>query len=161
LSAQASKRGKFITLEGGEGAGKSTQVAMLAKHLEDSGIPCLLTREPGGSPGAEVIRNLLVSGAPGRWTPATEALLHCAARADHVARAVAPALAEGRWVVSDRFADSTLAYQGHGHGLDPDAIRDLNCLATGGLAPEWGRTFTNGCGRASSPSPTPSPSAAW
>jgi dTMP kinase len=130
------QRGKFITLEGGEGVGKSTQSKRLAGFLEDRGITVLRTREPGGSDGAEQIRKLLVEGAPSRWTPLTEALLHAAARADHVARLIEPALAGGRWVISDRFTDSTLAYQGFGHGLPLDAVAELNALASGGLKPD-------------------------
>ncbi len=130
------QRGKFITLEGGEGVGKSTQSKRLAGFLEDRGITVLPTREPGGSEGAEQIRRLLVEGVPGRWTPLTEALLHAAARADHIARLIEPALAEGRWVISDRFTDSTLAYQGFGHGLPLDAVAELNALASGELKPD-------------------------
>src|SRR5262245_20368892 len=109
--------GRFITLEGGEGAGKSTQARTLAAHLAGRGLDVVVTREPGGAPGAEQIRSLLVEGLPDRWDPMTEALLHYAARSDHVARTIAPALARGAWVVSDRFADSTLAYQGYGQGV--------------------------------------------
>ncbi|MFB3054577.1 MAG: dTMP kinase [Alphaproteobacteria bacterium] len=130
------QRGKFITLEGGEGVGKSTQSKRLAEFLEDRGITVMLTREPGGSDGGEQIRRLLVSGAPGRWTPLTEAFLYAAARADHVAHLIEPALAEGRWVISDRFTDSTLAYQGFGHGLPLDAVAQLNALAAGELKPD-------------------------
>ncbi|MCZ6848512.1 MAG: dTMP kinase [Alphaproteobacteria bacterium] len=130
------QRGKFITLEGGEGVGKSTQSKRLAEFLEDRGITVMLTREPGGSDGGEQIRRLLVSGAPGRWTPLTEAFLYAAARADHVAHLIEPALAEGRWVISDRFTDSTLAYQGFGHGLPLDAVTQLNALAAGELKPD-------------------------
>lgn len=130
------QRGKFITLEGGEGVGKSTQSKCLAEFLEDRGITVMLTREPGGSDGGEQIRRLLVSGAPGRWTPLTEAFLYAAARADHVAHLIEPALAEGRWVISDRFTDSTLAYQGFGHGLPLDAVTQLNALAAGELKPD-------------------------
>jgi dTMP kinase len=129
-------RGRFITLEGGEGAGKSTQVARLAAFLKGFGRDVLETREPGGAPGAEAIRALLVSGEPGRWTPMTEALLHSAARADHLARSLIPSLADGKWVVCDRFTDSTLAYQGYGHGLGPERVRALNDLVTGGLKPD-------------------------
>ncbi|MCZ6609179.1 MAG: dTMP kinase [Alphaproteobacteria bacterium] len=130
------QRGKLITLEGGEGVGKSTQSKRLAEFLEDRGITVMLTREPGGSDGGEQIRRLLVSGAPGRWTPLTEAFLYAAARADHVAHLIEPALAEGRWVISDRFTDSTLAYQGFGHGLPLDAVTQLNALAAGELKPD-------------------------
>ncbi|TXH34756.1 MAG: dTMP kinase [Rhodospirillaceae bacterium] len=117
---------RFITFEGGEGAGKSTQIRLLAEALRATGEPVVLTREPGGSPGAEEIRKLLVEGLPGRWTPETEVLLHFAARADHLDKVIRPALAEGKWVLCDRFADSTIAYQGYGHGLDLawlDALR--------------------------------------
>ena len=107
-------RGRFITLEGGEGAGKSTQVGMLAAALRARGFDVVTTREPGGSAGAEEIRALLVTGGAGRWSALTEAFLHFAARRDHLERVVWPALASGYWVVSDRFVDSTLAYQGYG-----------------------------------------------
>lgn len=132
----ATERGRFITLEGGEGAGKSTHARHLAGFLEDRGLAVTLTREPGGSPGGEEIRRLLVEGDPDRWTPLTEALLHSAARADHIARVIEPALAAGRWVVSDRFTDSTIAYQGFGHGLDAEAIARLNDLTTGATRPD-------------------------
>jgi dTMP kinase len=111
--------GRFITLEGGEGAGKSTQIARLKAWLEARGHRVLATREPGGSPGAEMIRKLLVEGPIERWDGSTEALLHFAARRDHLRSTIWPALKRGEWVLSDRFADSTLAYQGYGHGLDP------------------------------------------
>src|SRR3981189_493751 len=104
--------GRFITLEGGEGTGKSTQIRKLASALEARGIKVLATREPGGAPGAEQIRKLLVEGEPGRWDPITETLLAYAARADHVARTIGPALMTGTWVISDRFHDSTLAHHG-------------------------------------------------
>ena len=136
MSTTAGSTGKFITLEGGEGAGKSTQIARLVAYLRDAGVDVIATREPGGAPGAEAIRSLLVEGEPGRWTPLTEALLHSAARADHLARTVRPALAAGTWVVCDRFTDSTLAYQGFGHGLDAARLRALNDLVTEGLAPD-------------------------
>lgn len=128
--------GRFITFEGGEGAGKSTQVARLAEALRAAGKPVIETREPGGSPGAEEIRELLVHGAVGRWDPMTEALLHFAARHDHVQRVIRPALEAGDWVVCDRFADSTLAYQGYGHGLGRAPIEQLYALAVGDLAPD-------------------------
>lgn len=136
MNAITDRQGKFITLEGGEGAGKSTQVARLAAFLRGLGHEVLETREPGGAPGAEAIRALLVSGDPARWTPMTEALLHSAARADHLARSIRPALAAGKWVVCDRFTDSTLAYQGYGHGLGVDRIAALNHLVTEGLKPD-------------------------
>lgn len=128
--------GQFITFEGGEGAGKSTQVRLLADALERAGIEVVSTREPGGSAGAEAIRSLLVTGAVDRWDAHTEALLHTAARRDHLARTVWPALDRGAWVVCDRFADSTLAYQGYGHGLSKDFITGLTRLAVGDFKPD-------------------------
>jgi dTMP kinase len=104
--------GRFITFEGGEGAGKSTQLARLAARLERAGRDVVATREPGGSPGAEAVRGLLVTGAGDRWSAPAEALLMYAARVDHVERVIAPALARGAVVICDRFADSTRAYQG-------------------------------------------------
>lgn len=130
------ERGKFITFEGGEGAGKSTQLKRLAEALTLAGIEVVTTREPGGSPGAEAIRALLVTGDTDRWDAETEALLHTAARRDHLARTVWPALERGAWVVCDRFADSTLAYQGYGHGLSRDFILGLTRLAVGDFAPD-------------------------
>ena len=118
--------GRFITLEGGEGTGKSTQVRRLAAALEARGLQTKITREPGGAPGAEEIRKLMVEGEPGRWNPITETLLAYAARADNVARTIGPALKEGRWVISDRFSDSTYAYQGVGRGLDRETIRRID-----------------------------------
>jgi dTMP kinase len=127
-------RGRFITLEGGEGAGKSTQVRQLAAWLAETGLPVLRTREPGGSPGAEAIRGLLLGAGP--WDPVAETMLHFAARREHVARLIAPALAAGIWVVSDRFADSTLAYQVAGQGT-PRAVWDgLSAMALDGLRPD-------------------------
>jgi len=121
--------GRFITLEGGEGAGKSTQIARLKAWLEARGRRVLATREPGGSPGAEMIRKLLVEGPIERWDGNTEALLHFAARRDHLRSTIWPALKRGEWVLSDRFADSTLAYQGYGHGLDPAIFSQLSRIA--------------------------------
>jgi dTMP kinase len=112
------ERGRFITFEGGEGGGKSTQVRLLSDSLRNAGIEVVRTREPGGSPGAEEIRKLLVDGAPGRWDALTEALLVNAARRDHLVKTVWPALESGSWVISDRFADSTLAYQGYAGGVE-------------------------------------------
>jgi dTMP kinase len=129
-------RGRFITFEGGEGAGKSTQVRLLVTALAGQGRDVLATREPGGATGAEEIRRLLVSGDPGRWDGVTEALLHFAARRDHLARTVWPALDAGRWVVSDRFADSTMAYQGYGHGLGREPIERLYAVTVGSFAPD-------------------------
>lgn len=129
--------GRFITFEGGEGTGKSTQAQRLAAALESKGISCLVTREPGGSPGAEDIRNLLVKGEPGRWDPLPETLLLYAARADHVTRTIKPALAEGRWVISDRFSDSSYAYQGAGRGLDRETVRRIEAIAINDFKPDF------------------------
>ena len=114
-----------MTLEGGEGAGKSTHLKRLGESLRATGETVVLTREPGGSPGAEQIRRLLVGGAVDRWEPMTEALLHYAARRDHVERTIQPALEAGSWVISDRFADSTMAYQGYGMGVDRAWLGEL------------------------------------
>jgi dTMP kinase len=129
-------RGRFISIEGGEGAGKSTQVGMLVAALQRAGIPARATREPGGSPGAEVIRRLLLEGEGERWDAISESLLLVAARYDHVARIIRPALAEGVWVVSDRFADSTTAYQGYGKGLALEDLAVLHRLTLGDFAPD-------------------------
>jgi dTMP kinase len=128
--------GRFITLEGGEGTGKSTQVKRLAAALEARGIGCVTTREPGGSPGAEEIRKLMVEGEPARWNAVTETLLAYAARADHVARTIGPALAAGKWVISDRFSDSTFAYQGVGRGLDRETIRRIDSAVLDDFSPD-------------------------
>jgi dTMP kinase len=128
--------GRFISLEGGEGAGKSTQVRALAKALEQHGINVVVTREPGGSPGAEAIRELLLAGDDERWGAEAEALLFAAARADHVARTIRPALESGRWMLSDRFVDSSLAYQGGGAGLGIEAVRAINAFAIGDCFPD-------------------------
>ena len=125
--------GKFITFEGGEGTGKSTQIARLGDALKQQGIEILITREPGGSQGAEEIRGLLVSGPSERWDPLSEALLHYVARRDHLQRKVLPALEGGQWVLSDRFADSTLAYQGYGHGLGKKTIDRIHALVLSDL----------------------------
>jgi dTMP kinase len=128
--------GRFITLEGGEGAGKSTQIARLKSWLEGRGHTVVATREPGGSPGAEMVRKLLVEGPAERWDGTTEALLHFAARRDHLRAMVWPALKQSTWVVSDRFADSTLAYQGYGHGVDRSLIAQLYALSVGDFRPD-------------------------
>ena len=107
-----SGRGRFVTIEGGEGAGKSTQIRLLAERLRERGIDVWVTREPGGTEGAEAIRDLIVDGPPERWRPLAELYLFLAAREDHLHRAILPALAAGSWVVSDRFADSSRVYQG-------------------------------------------------
>jgi len=127
-------RGYFITLEGGEGAGKSTQVRRLAAALAAAGVPVLRTREPGGAPGAERIRDLLLS--PGSWDSLTEAMLHFAARREHVVRSIRPMLEAGAWVICDRFADSTLAYQGAGQGLAHETWARLCDLTLEGLQPD-------------------------
>ena len=116
--------GRFITLEGGEGAGKSTQAKLLAEALAARGLPVLRTREPGGAPGAEVLRDLLLGGRVD-WSAPAETLLHFAARAEHVERTIRPALDAGMWVVCDRFYDSTMAYQGYGLGADRGMIAAL------------------------------------
>ena len=128
-------RGHFISLEGGEGVGKSTQLRALASALRDRGIDVLVTREPGGSDGAESIRNLLLGGTEERWGPHAEALLFAAARADHVDKTIRPALEAGKWVLSDRFVDSSLAYQGGAGGLGIETVRAINSFAIEGLFP--------------------------
>ena len=125
--------GRFITLEGGEGAGKTTQARLLADALTDLGLPTLRTREPGGAPGAEVLRDLLLGGAVD-WSVPAETLLHFAARAEHVEKTIRPALAASMWVVCDRFTDSTMAYQGYGQGADRTTIASLIDLL--GIAPD-------------------------
>jgi dTMP kinase len=134
-----SGRGRFITLEGGEGVGKSTQVRALAEALKGRGIDVLVTREPGGSEGAERIRELLLAGAEDKWGMRAEALLFAAARADHVEKAIRPALEVGRWVLCDRFTDSSLAYQGGAGGLGIETVRAINVAAVGDAFPD--RTF--------------------
>jgi len=129
-------RGRFITLEGGEGTGKSTQVARLVASLKARGLAAVATREPGGSEGAEQIRRLLVQGATDRWEPLTEILLHYAARREHVSKTVEPALAAGTWVVSDRFADSTMAYQGYAQGAGRTAVERIDRAVLSGFAPD-------------------------
>jgi dTMP kinase len=129
-------RGKFITLEGGEGTGKSTQAAMLALRLESIGLGVLLTREPGGSPGAEIIRHVLLSGVAKPLGAAAEAMLFAAARDDHVRCAIEPALATGKWVICDRFTDSTRVYQGTLGDVDRRLIKSLERVSIGDLAPD-------------------------
>jgi len=128
--------GNFITLEGGEGAGKTTQIKLLADGLKTAGIDTVTTREPGGAPAAEVIRSLLVEGDVERWQPMTEALLNYAARLEHVRETIEPALTDGRWVISDRFSDSTVAYQGFGHDLGRAKIERLHELVLGSFEPD-------------------------
>jgi dTMP kinase len=129
-------RGRFITLEGGEGVGKSTQAAALAEALAGIGLDVTVTREPGGSAGAEAIRALLLGGAEDRWSPEAEALLFAAARADHVEKTIRPALEAGRWVLCDRFLDSSIAYQGYAGKLGADAVRRINACAIGDCLPD-------------------------
>ena len=126
---------RFITFEGGEGAGKSTQAKRLVAALETRGVSVCATREPGGSPGAEQIRKLLVEGEPGRWDALTETLMLFAARADHLAQTIRPALARESFVVCDRFTDSTYAYQGAGRGLDETTIASIDEATTKGFRP--------------------------
>ena len=129
-------RGRFITFEGGEGAGKSTQLRLLAERLTAAGREVVLTREPGGSPGAESIRALLVTGEADRWSPISETLLMYAARRDHIERVIAPALERGAWVVCDRFFDSTRAYQGAGGGAPAALIAALEAAVVGARTPD-------------------------
>lgn len=128
-----SATGKFIALEGGEGVGKSTQVKALAAALRNRGLDIVETREPGGSDGAERIRELLLTGADDRWSAETEALLFAAARSDHLDKVIRPALQAGQWILSDRFVDSSLAYQGGAGGLGIEAVRAINAFGIG----EW------------------------
>ncbi|HUK00037.1 MAG TPA: dTMP kinase [Stellaceae bacterium] len=136
MGRQALRRGRFITFEGGEGAGKSTQLRRLVEKLQAAGITALATREPGGAPGAEEIRKLLVEGEPERWDPVSEALLMVAARRVHLTATIGPALARGEWVVSDRFADSTIAYQGSAGGVKREELEALHRLIAGDFAPD-------------------------
>ena len=129
-------RGKFITFEGGEGGGKSTQAARMAGYLRGKGLEVLETREPGGTPESEALRDLLVQGDPDRWSALSELLLITAARVEHVNRLIEPALAEGNWVICDRFADSTLAYQGIAGELGLELVEQLQKLAVGETAPD-------------------------
>ncbi len=131
-------RGKFITLEGGEGSGKSTQIALLTNWIRVTfgNINVIETREPGGTPSAEAIRALLVEGDTDRWKPLSEALLHNAARVEHLVSRVKPALENGTWVICDRFIDSTLAYQGYGHGLEIETVAAINSTAMQGIEPD-------------------------
>ncbi|MEM7777474.1 MAG: dTMP kinase, partial [Pseudomonadota bacterium] len=127
----SARRGRFITFEGIDGSGKSTQARLLADELRADGAEVVLTREPGGSDGAEEIRQLLVEGEPGRWSPETEILLFTAARRDHLERVIEPALAAGKTVISDRFADSTRVYQGATRGDLTEVVNALHTLMIG------------------------------
>lgn len=129
-------QGRFITFEGGEGVGKSTQIRRLAARLHAVGYEVVATREPGGSPGAEAIRDLLVKGAADRWSPVTETLLMYAARRDHIERVIRPALARGAWVVCDRYADSTRAYQGAAGGTNPGLIAAMETFVLEDVRPD-------------------------
>jgi dTMP kinase len=129
-------RGRFISLEGGEGVGKSTQARALAAALRGRGLEVIETREPGGSAGAEAIRALLLGGEADRWGARAEALLFAAARADHVDKTIRPALERGAWVVCDRYLDSSIAYQGGADGLGAEAIRALHAVGSDGLLPD-------------------------
>lgn len=129
-------QGRFITFEGGEGTGKSTQAARLVERLREKGLDVVRTREPGGSPGAEDIRAIALNGDAGRWSPMTETLLMFAARCDHLERTIRPALAAGRWVVCDRFADSSRAYQGVGGGTPAAFIESLDAAIVGATQPD-------------------------
>ena len=131
-----SDRGRFISLEGGEGVGKSTQLKALQQALSDRCVDCLVTREPGGSPGAEAVRALLLEGDDGRWSIESEALLFAAARANHVEQIIRPALNRGQWVLSDRFVDSSYAYQGGAGGLGIERVRELHDFACQGFLPD-------------------------
>ena len=128
--------GKFITFEGGEGGGKSTQAARMAGYLRGKGLEVIETREPGGTPQGEDLRDLLVQGEPDRWSALSELLLLTAARVEHVNRLIEPALAEGKWVICDRFADSTLAYQGIAGELGLELVEQLQQLAVGASSPD-------------------------
>jgi len=129
-------RGRFITFEGGEGGGKTTQIRRLEARLTAAGRTVVRTREPGGSPGAEEIRPLLLTGDPGKWSASSEALLNYAARNDHIERVIAPALARGDWVLCDRFADSTRAYQGAAGGAPEGLIVALETWIVGDTRPD-------------------------
>ncbi|MGB3454994.1 MAG: dTMP kinase [Litorimonas sp.] len=133
--------GQFITFEGGEGAGKTTQAKMLADALEAQGVEVILTREPGGTFGAESIRKLVLEGTDDRWSGMTELLLMYAARIDHVEKLIKPALARGAWVISDRFADSSLAYQGYARDLGADRVRAVHDTVMGGFDPDLTLVF--------------------
>ncbi|MDB2437659.1 dTMP kinase [Hellea sp.] len=130
------KPGQFITFEGGEGAGKTTQAKMLVEALEGAGIETLMTREPGGTFGAEAIRDLVLEGTSDRWSGMTELLLMYAARLDHVEKLIKPALERGVWVICDRFSDSSLAYQGYARGLGPDKVEALHAAVMNEFEPD-------------------------
>ena len=130
------EKGKFITLEGGEGAGKTTQAKLLVEALNSAGIETVLTREPGGTFGAEAIRKLVLDGTKDRWSGMTELLLMYAARVDHIEKLIRPALDRGAWVISDRFADSSVAYQGYARGVDLTRVKGVHDAVLGGFEPD-------------------------
>lgn len=130
------RRGLFLAVEGGDGAGKTTQIDLLEDWLAERGVPCDRTREPGGTPIGERIRSLLLDHGQGEIDPCTEALLFAASRAAHVVQRIEPALAAGTWVLTDRYVDSSVAYQGMGRGLGTEAVASVNSWATGGLRPD-------------------------
>lgn len=136
MKTPPANHGRFIALEGGEGVGKSTQSRLLATALQSRGIEAVITREPGGTPGAEAIRALLLSNEGEGWGPRAEALLFAAARADHVEKLIRPALARGAWVICDRFVDSSRAYQGGGNGLSDADVLALHAIGSEGLLPD-------------------------
>ena len=136
MSAPSNNKGKFITLEGGEGVGKSTQLRLLASHMRGLGLEVVETREPGGTPGAEAIRALLLDGEADRWNPRAEALLFAAARSDHVERVIRPGLESGAWVLCDRYIDSTRAYQAGASGLADEDIMAAHRIGSQGLMPD-------------------------
>ncbi len=131
-----SVRGRFLSIEGGEGVGKSTQIVALADAIRQHGHDVILTREPGGTQGAEAIRQMLLGGSDERWLPRAEALLFAAARSDHVERLIRPAIDSGKWVISDRFLDSSRAYQGGGSGLSDADIMTLHQIGSNGQMPD-------------------------
>lgn len=141
MTQHQKQRGRFITLEGGEGAGKSTQGKKLVAFLESQGYEVLQTREPGGSEGGELIRAILVQGPPEKWDPMTEYLLFSAARRDHIERMIKPALAAGKWVVCDRFLDSSRAYQGIGRGVGLEVVDDIYQKLAGDFKPDLTLVF--------------------
>jgi dTMP kinase len=129
-------RGRFITFEGGEGTGKSTHTKLLAEHLRAAGLEVVLTREPGGSPGAEIIRHVILSGAAKPLGPEVETMLFASARDDHLRTTIRPALERGAWVICDRFADSTRVYQGVVGSVDPRLIGELERITVGDTVPD-------------------------
>ncbi len=129
-------RGKFITFEGGEGTGKSTQIEHLRAALIAAGVSVKTTREPGGFPEGDMIRNIFLEGDANRWDPVSEALLMFASRKEHVVKIIEPSLAQGTWVISDRFSDSTMAYQGYARGLGTQFVADLHQLTLGNFEPD-------------------------